>query len=182
MAFCLHDLQLSWHISNVFLLLSLGLTVAITDIWASHEQTEVSCSFGLLDFFLPNWWGFNSCLILGSKESIFQTKACHSKIPSSILIPPTEAKCVLHNCLSLGRFTCVPLLNFARELQLGDRPGQSFCSLLSSLQKEIRFLGSWSEVSQTCIPSMKLTDRWELNPKDGQLHWESKIISPSQRL
>lgn len=79
MAFCLHDLQLSWHISNVFLLLSLGLTVAITDICASHEQTEVSCSFRLLDFFLPNWWGFNSCLILGSKESIFQTKACHSK-------------------------------------------------------------------------------------------------------
>lgn len=45
-------LRISYHVKLcIYFSASLGLTVAVTDICASHEQTEVSCSFGLLDFF-----------------------------------------------------------------------------------------------------------------------------------
>lgn len=45
-------------------------------------------------------------------------------------------------------------------------------------EREIHFQGGWSELSQTCIRGMKLTDMWKLNPEHCQFHWESKMIAP----
>ena len=36
---------------------------------------------------------------------------------------------------------------------------------LSPREKEIRFQKGLSELSQTCVGGMKLTDVWELNPE-----------------
>lgn len=47
-------------------------------------------------------------------------------------------------------------------------------------EREIHLQGGWSELSQTCIRGMKLTDMWELNPEHCWFHWESKMITPAE--
>lgn len=78
-AFCLHKWQFSWCVSNV-LSLSLGLIVAVTDICASPyiQRLLAPLDSWIFFFFLPSRLGFNSCMILGGKENVFQTEGCHS--------------------------------------------------------------------------------------------------------